>query len=73
MRIRRQATAAALLSGLAVAGENAGHDGNIQQLAENLFGDHVLAFELTSVLLIVAVAGTVLMTRKWPKNEEGGS
>ena len=42
----------------------AGPDGNIKQLSENLFGDHVLAFELTSVLLIVAVAGTVVMTRK---------
>ncbi|MFK7919217.1 MAG: NADH-quinone oxidoreductase subunit J [Ilumatobacter sp.] len=42
-------------------------DGNIQQLAQNLYNDHVLAFELTSVLLIVAVAGTVLLTRKWPK------
>jgi len=55
--------------GLAVAGENAQNDGNIQQLAENLYGDHVFAFELTSVLLIVAVAGTVLMTRKWPKRD----
>ncbi|WP_051062359.1 NADH-quinone oxidoreductase subunit J family protein [Ilumatobacter nonamiensis] len=42
-------------------------DSNIQQLAQNLYNDHVLAFELTSVLLIVAVVGTVLMTRKWPK------
>jgi hypothetical protein len=33
----------------------------------NLYGDHVFAFQLTSVLLIVAVAGTVLITRKWPK------
>ena len=43
------------------------NDSNIQQLAQNLYNDHVLAFELTSVLLIVAVAGTVLLTRKWPK------
>ncbi|MFT4656166.1 MAG: NADH-quinone oxidoreductase subunit J [Candidatus Aldehydirespiratoraceae bacterium] len=42
-------------------------DSNIQQLAVNLYTDHLLAFELTSVLLIVAVAGTVLLTRKWPK------
>lgn len=42
----------------------AGPDANIKQLSENLFSDHVLAFELTSVLLIVAVAGTVVMTRK---------
>jgi NADH-quinone oxidoreductase subunit J len=43
------------------------NDSNIQQLAENLYGDHVFAFELTSVLLVVAVAGTVILTRKWPK------
>jgi NADH-quinone oxidoreductase subunit J len=45
-------------------------DSNIQQLAQNLYNDHVLAFELTSVLLIVAVAGTVLLTRKWPKAQQ---
>jgi NADH-quinone oxidoreductase subunit J len=47
-----------------VAEQTGDHDANIRQLAENLFGDHVFAFELTSVLLVVAVAGTVLMTRK---------
>ena len=46
-------------------------DANIQQLAANLFSDHVFAFEFTSVLLIVAVAGTVLLTRK-EKREEAG-
>ena len=57
-------------AGLDVAGEPAatgtpaGHDANIQQLANNLFGDNVFAFELTSVLLIVAVAGTVVLTRR---------
>ena len=30
------------------------------QLARDLFTDHVLAFELTSVLLVIAVVGTVL-------------
>jgi NADH-quinone oxidoreductase subunit J len=39
-------------------------DANIKQLSTNVFGDHVLAFELTGVLLIVAVAGTVVMTRR---------
>jgi NADH-quinone oxidoreductase subunit J len=39
-------------------------DANIKQLAQNLFGDYVFAFEFTSVLLIVAVAGTVMLTRK---------
>jgi NADH-quinone oxidoreductase subunit J len=58
-------------SGLAVAGGAEGgdaavveHDANIRQLADNLFSDQVLAFELTSVLLIVAVAGTVVLTRR---------
>ena len=57
-------------TGLDVAGENAGHDANIQQLAANLYGDQVFAFELTSVLLIVAVVGTVLLTRKWSKADD---
>lgn len=49
-------------------------DSNISLLARNLFSDHVFAFEFTSVLLIVAVAGTVLMTRKLPKSDtESGS
>ena len=38
-------------------------DANIKQLSRNLFGDQVFAFELTGVLLVVAVAGTVVMTR----------
>lgn len=42
--------------------------GNVGELARNLFSDHVFAFELTSILLIVAVAGTVLLTRKTPKH-----
>ena len=47
---------------------DASGDNNIKALADNLFQDHVFAFEFTSVLLIVAVAGTVLMTRKTKKN-----
>ena len=53
--------------GIDVATETGDHDSNIKQLAENLYGDHVFAFQLTSVLLVVAVAGTVVLTRKWPK------
>lgn len=55
-------------SGIDVASETGNNDSNIQQLAANLYGDHVFAFQLTSVLLIVAVAGTVLLTRKWPRD-----
>ncbi len=46
---------------------DASGDNNIKALAQNLFEDHVFAFEFTSVLLIVAVAGTVLLTRKSKK------
>ena len=45
-------------------------DSNIQQLAENLFSDHVFALEFTSILLIVAVVGTVHLTRKGPKKAD---
>lgn len=39
-------------------------DSNIRQLARAIFSDHVFAFELTSVLLVIAVVGTVLMSRR---------
>ena len=55
-------------TGIDTAGETGNNDANIQQLAANLYGDHVFAFQLTSVLLIVAVVGTVLLTRKWPRD-----
>ena len=41
-------------------------DANIVQIARSIFGDHVVAFELTSVLLVVAVVGTVLLSRRRP-------
>ena len=44
--------------------EMADPDSNIRQLSRSVFGDYVVAFELTSVLLVVAVVGTVLLTRK---------
>jgi NADH-quinone oxidoreductase subunit J len=50
--------------GLAIADKTGDNDANIRQLAENLFTDHVVAFEVTSVLLVVAVVGTVLLARR---------
>ena len=44
-------------------------DENIRALARNLFSDHVFAFEFTSILLIVAITGTVLLTRKEKRRE----
>lgn len=55
-------------TGIASARDLGEHDANIAQLANNLYGDHVFAFQLTSVLLVVAVVGTVLLTRKWPRD-----
>ena len=50
------------------------HDGNIKALARDLFSGHVFAFELTSVLLVIAVVGTVMLARKPRKADfEGGA
>lgn len=45
-----------------IAGDNS--DANVAQLATSIFSDYVLAFELTSILLVIAVVGTVLLARK---------
>jgi NADH-quinone oxidoreductase subunit J len=44
---------------------------NIRALASSVFSDSVFAFELTSVLLVIAVVGAVLLARRTPKKEEG--
>lgn len=46
-------------------------DANIRQVARSIFGDYVFAFELTSVLLLVAVVGTVLMARRISSQRSG--
>jgi len=50
--------------GLDTSADGASGDANIQQLARSVFGDYVVAFELTSVLLVVAVVGTVMLARR---------
>jgi NADH-quinone oxidoreductase subunit J len=73
--VSRKASVAVAGSGLEVTGtDNAPiHDGNIKALARDLFSGHVLAFELTSVLLVIAVVGTVMLARKPRKGELLGS
>jgi NADH-quinone oxidoreductase subunit J len=44
--------------------DDTGGDANVRALARNLFSDHLFAFELTSVLLVIAVVGTVLLARR---------
>jgi NADH-quinone oxidoreductase subunit J len=48
-------------------------DANIKDLAENLFSTHVFSFEFTSILLVVAVAGTVVLTRRQRRTHEDPS
>lgn len=59
--------------GIARAVDLGDHDANIRQLADSLFSDYVFAFEFTSVLLIVAVVGTVVLTRRWPRDPRSES
>ena len=52
---------------LASGGAAQGGEQNVKALALNLFSDNVFAFEATSVLLVVAVLGTVILARRPPK------
>src|ERR1700709_1729152 len=47
------------------------HDENVRSIARDLFTNHVFAFELTSVLLVIAVVGTVLLARRPDRAEAG--
>lgn len=51
-------------AGLDNATQTGDHDSNVRQIARSLFSDYVFAFELVSVLLVVAVVGTVLLSRR---------
>lgn len=37
---------------------------DIEQIGESLFTDHLFAFEITSVLLVIAIVGAVIMSRR---------
>ena len=56
-----------------LAAANDPHYGDVRAIARDVFTDHVLAFELTSVLLVIAVVGTVILARKPRKGELTGS
>ena len=55
----RRVTGQTALSGALSTGEP-----DINVLAKSLFSDYVFAFELTSLLLVIAVLGTVLLARR---------
>ncbi len=46
-----------------------GQRADIEQLGESLFSDYLFAFEATSVLLVIAVVGAVVMSRKVKRAE----
>ena len=43
---------------------------NIEQLGKALFTDYVFAFEITSVLLVIAVVGAVVLARRDSRDRE---
>jgi NADH-quinone oxidoreductase subunit J len=43
---------------------------NVNALARSLFSDYVFAFEVTSVLLVIAVVGAVILARKPPRQSD---
>ena len=78
--VRRNAlVSAALLTLLTVRGVQVTHGAaqavdpgdqgrsNIEVLGRALFTDYVFAFEVTSVLLVIAVVGAVVLARRAPK------
>ena len=52
------------VTGAEARGGAASGDENVRLLARSLFSDHVYAFELTSLLLVIAVIGAVVLARK---------
>jgi NADH-quinone oxidoreductase subunit J len=47
--------------------------GNVQRLAESLFTDFLWAFEITAVLLVIAVVGGVVLARRSGQRASQGS
>ncbi len=58
-----------------VVGPASGPEANIEKLASVLFTRYLLAFEITSVLLVIAVVGAVVLARRpppeAPEDDEG--
>ncbi len=42
---------------------------DVNRLGESLFTDYVFAFEITSILLVIAVVGAILLARRSPGDE----
>ena len=55
-----------------VAGKASGKGENVEKLAESIFTRYLLPFEITSVLLVIAVVGAVVLARRPLRPGEGG-
>ena len=55
-----------------VAGAADGPGSNVEKLAGSLFTRYLLAFEFTSVLLVIAVVGAVVLARHSPVRRRRG-
>jgi NADH-quinone oxidoreductase subunit J len=44
--------------------ESSAAEGNVERLASVLFSQYLLPFEIASILLLVAVVGSVVMAKK---------
>lgn len=53
-----------------VAGKASGQGENVEKLARSIFTRYLLAFEITSVLLVVAVVGAVVLARRPRRGED---
>jgi NADH-quinone oxidoreductase subunit J len=56
-----------------VAGAADGPGANVEKVARSLFTRYLLAFEMTSVLLVIAVVGAVVLARHSPSGGVHGS
>jgi NADH-quinone oxidoreductase subunit J len=63
----RRITGTHSLGGAIVAADPTKQEENVRLLARSIFGDNVLAFEVTSVLLVIAVVGTLILARRPPR------
>jgi hypothetical protein len=53
-----------------VAGPAGGAGSNVEKLARSIFTTYLLPFEVTSVLLVIAVVGAVVLARRPPKEPQ---
>ncbi len=65
----RWAAVQVLTGSIAGTDRSSGPGGEIETLAHSLFRDYLLPFEVTSILILVAVLGAVVLTRQHHKKE----